>query len=258
VTNLPEETVQVLCIDGVIYWHSLEDAVAYIAAATNTNYAEALRKLRSALAAGRVAARWGDAESQDGHRPGNAVFWENVSIRMANGGEVLHQKYRKELIKSDGEYSVRQDQEVRWRPLLIAAGDLRRLWPLAEVMIGSNADVSESRSSALPRRRTSKSEIHEVAREVYTARAANPPNMIEAPNLIRERLPAASRQRIREVLREPEFANLRRPSGVRKQKACQKSWPAKLQAIDCKASRAICLLAAILPRGEIENDATCH
>jgi len=48
--------------------------------------------------------------------------------------------------------------------------------------------------------------------EIY-ARPGKPPNMCEAEDEIRAKRPGASRPFIREVLREPQFKNLRLPRG---------------------------------------------
>ena len=68
---------------------------------------------------------------------------------------------------------------------------------------------------ALP---ASKGAIRVALREVYDEAGTDPPNVNRASDLVKIKLPHARRARIREVLREPEFARQRRPPG-RKAKA---------------------------------------
>jgi hypothetical protein len=52
----------------------------------------------------------------------------------------------------------------------------------------------------------------------WTETQIRPPNMNRVEGLIRQRLPGAKRARIRPVITEPEFANLRRRSGEKRNK----------------------------------------
>ncbi len=63
------------------------------------------------------------------------------------------------------------------------------------------------------KQRRRQSEIEKAAEAVYAERADDPPNLIEAEKLIRERLPGATRDQIRPILRQPQFEELRRPAG---------------------------------------------
>jgi hypothetical protein len=58
----------------------------------------------------------------------------------------------------------------------------------------------------------SKPKIREALRKIYDEAHRNPPNMNQASDVVRRRIPA-SRSRIREVLKEDEFARQRRGPG---------------------------------------------
>ena len=58
-----------------------------------------------------------------------------------------------------------------------------------------------------------KAKIREGLRKIFDEAGDNPPNMNRAWDLLKLRLPDARRSRVREVLREPEFAVRRRGPG---------------------------------------------
>ncbi len=60
----------------------------------------------------------------------------------------------------------------------------------------------------------SKAEIRTVLRQIYNEAGA--PNVNQAWNVLKLQMPDASRSRVREVLREPEFVRLRRQPGKRR------------------------------------------
>jgi hypothetical protein len=62
------------------------------------------------------------------------------------------------------------------------------------------------------RKSAGKETIREALRKIFDEAGDSPPNMNKARNLIKGRIPA-SRSRVREVLREPEFAHRRRGPG---------------------------------------------
>jgi hypothetical protein len=82
----------------------------------------------------------------------------------------------------------------------------------------SNAKPKAGREAAPETRHRTEIQIREKARVVYTEFARDPPNMKRAEELVRERLPGATRSRIRPVLRELEFVNSRRRSGEKRHK----------------------------------------
>jgi hypothetical protein len=57
-----------------------------------------------------------------------------------------------------------------------------------------------------------KGTIREALRKIYDEAAASPPNINQASDLIKRQIPA-SRSRVREVLKEDEFARRRRGPG---------------------------------------------
>ena len=85
--------------------------------------------------------------------------------------------------------------------------------PTAGAEPGASGAAARPSPAAPDRRSRTMDAIEEAARMLYAERKADPPNMVEAERLIRERLPGATRDRIREVLNKPEFKALRRPAG---------------------------------------------
>jgi hypothetical protein len=90
--------------------------------------------------------------------------------------------------------------------------------PLAPPADGSDARPNSAPGAAPETRRWTEMQIREEARVLYEELADDPPNINRAEQLLRGRLPGAKRTRIRPVLGNPEFANLRRPSGVKRRK----------------------------------------
>jgi hypothetical protein len=83
---------------------------------------------------------------------------------------------------------------------------------------GSNSKPQAGPGAAPETRNWTETQIREEARVLYTESADDPPNMIRAEKLLRERLPGAKRTRIRPVLRESEFVNSRRRTGEKRNK----------------------------------------
>jgi hypothetical protein len=59
----------------------------------------------------------------------------------------------------------------------------------------------------------SKPQIRKILRQIYDEAGDNRPNMNRAWDLLKVLIPDARRSRVREVLREPEFARRRRGPG---------------------------------------------
>ena len=62
-------------------------------------------------------------------------------------------------------------------------------------------------------RRVSRKQLLEVTRMVYRIDPLNQPNVNKAQELIRKKLPGATRKRMMPILNLPEFAQLRRRAG---------------------------------------------
>jgi hypothetical protein len=73
-------------------------------------------------------------------------------------------------------------------------------------------DISPER----PRLGASKSHIRQTLRQIYENAGNNPPNVNRAWEQVRITLGNATRARVREVLKETEFARRRRPPGKRR------------------------------------------
>jgi hypothetical protein len=78
-------------------------------------------------------------------------------------------------------------------------------------MSKTNLNVAASPKCTMASRR----EIREALHKIYDEAGDNPPNVERAWKLSKPLLPSARRDRVREVLREPEFACLRREPGRR-------------------------------------------
>ena len=81
------------------------------------------------------------------------------------------------------------------------------LWPLGDLRIGSG----KTRKQDYARPKTSEAVILREAQRLYRERASDPPNLVEAEQFIREKLPGARRKQIIPILKKPEFR--RRSSG---------------------------------------------
>jgi hypothetical protein len=74
----------------------------------------------------------------------------------------------------------------------------------------------ENSMDKISRMPASKQIIREALYEIYLQLGADPPNVNKAWAQAKLRLPTATRARVREVLREPEFARQRRQPGKRR------------------------------------------
>ena len=180
-------------------------------AAADCDRATAMRHLRVAIANMHIGVRWSDGEDEADPPPFGS-FWKNASIRLDHGGEVLHQVFERRVVKMGESYSGEQHEgPPRYREFLVDRSDLNTLWP----MHSEDASPAGPEPSVLC---PTPPAIREYARELYQSRAADPPNMDEAGRLICKKLPRAVRKTVRIVLSEPEFANQRRRSGVRRKR----------------------------------------
>lgn len=205
------EIVETLALP-IVRWASATDALQHIEIATGCDRATAMVRLREAIAAGNVAVAWSEPDD-DRDTPPAGRFWKDVSIRTDHEGEVLDQV----RTSRDNPFLTKQlpsEGRPRWRGFVVDRNDLHELWPFQTEPIAPHrkALVGKALSAA----------IREQARVIYAERTDDPPNMVKAERLIREKIADARRSKIRQILHEDEFAMKRRPSGVRrKRKACQ-------------------------------------
>ena len=198
---------------SIVRWVSLADALAHISQAKGCGRDAALAELRAAIGDGRLGARLLDSQGLDDARPTDPAFWRNASIRLDHGGEVLHQEVRKHLVKIGNGHEWREEVgPPGYRLFALDRNDLFDIWPVA------TEPTEQSDASSLPMKRPSLEEIREKTRQLYRDRAGDPPNMDEASRSICKALQHAGRQRVREVLHEPEFERQRRRPGEKRRK----------------------------------------
>ncbi len=220
-----------------VSWISFADAIDHVASVEQSNRFAARYSLVNAIGRHPIRSRWVDQQDQTDIPPMGEEFWRDASVRYENGGEVLYQAfdlgiYGREELPSGG-----WRQEIagsigrpRWRGLLVNRNDLAEAFPLPEKKPQSEVIESAPTAHQEPtikqlRGSRPKERIREAAREVYDSRPDDPPNMCEAAKLLSKQLGGGGRAQIEDVLREPEFANQRRPTGVHRSR--------------CKASKKI-------------------
>lgn len=193
---------------SIVKWMSPVDAIDHIASAANCDRGQAKHRLRAALADGRVGVCWADCDNDDALPSGR--FWLEASIIPEHGGQVLHQVLAGSTVTDGGVHVLEhREEKPRYRGFLINRADLYEAWPVVLPAV-----PPQPTSSIRP----GKKEIREAALRLYAERASDPPNINEAARLICEELPRVTREAARKVLREDEFAQLRRPSGVRRKR----------------------------------------
>jgi hypothetical protein len=126
---------------------------------------------------------------------------------------------------SDAPYS--EVNTFDYIPLLVLKEDMDR-WPpedhstearktaekkVRRVVLEEELDEEALDEASGAARRVSDKQILEVTRMIYRTDPLNPPNVNEAQPLIRKKLPGATRERMKPILRLPEFAKLRRRPG---------------------------------------------
>jgi hypothetical protein len=195
----------------VVDWVSLADAVAHIEMAADCDRLTAIQRLRAAIADSSLRVRWMDQENEYDVPPSDRAFWTKVSIRLDQGGEVLHHAVDLMFVAYPKSSAIeRKEAPPRYRGLLVDRRALHDAWPMPP-----DVEQPETTASCVPLPPVGKPAIRAKVRELYASRPSVPPNMWEAEMLIKKSLPRAARDRIREVLKEPEFARQRRATGKR-------------------------------------------
>ena len=187
-------------------WITLSEAVTHVQAVECSDQAEALDQLRMALADADIPAHWaadplppeiysvGDPGPFSCDQvPTDAMYWLHVLIFISGDCRVIDQP---------SHYDETQPLP-RPRQLLLLRTRVMELWPLS----------STTQPGKLRRRKFNDDEILSAARDVYGKKENDRPNTPDAERLVRQKLGGGKRDNIRRILREPEFADIRRKPG---------------------------------------------
>jgi hypothetical protein len=202
-------------------WMTLVEVVNHVQLSQRCDQAAALSQLRMALADQEVPVRWkADPRPQGIFHIGpapifsvdqvstDASYWIQTLIFLDGDGRVIDQPPF-QYLEAEGELPPPQ-RLGRPRPLLLLRSRVLELWQMPS---DTAPDSEQAEPPKLSRRKREDAEIQQAAREVYRGAPEDPPNMDEAGREICQRLPGADRDAVRKVLKEEEFAKLRRPSG---------------------------------------------
>jgi hypothetical protein len=175
-------------------WMTLVEAIEHIRISHACDSLEALRQLKDEVGDGMIRVGWADSQSPD----------DRPDVRSLSTSQLL-------LI---GTGIAPDEDEGRYRPLLVDRSDVQRLWPLP-ADTSPNPEEVDARSIGPKSQKKTRNpdEIRQAARDLYRESPDDSPNMDVAEREIRRRLPGADRDDIRDVLRETEFSSLRKPAG---------------------------------------------
>jgi hypothetical protein len=193
-TDLVHESSQVGACQAA-QWMSLVEATDHIRIEEDCDSIEALRQLKKEIGDGMVPVQWEDSqEPKDCPDP-------------------QHMQRSEWLLFGTG---FAPDNHDEYRPLLVERSAVQRLWPLSSNPTKGSAptgSTSTTQPKKSPRRKVDDDQILSAARDIYRKRENDPPNMDESERLIRQRLGGGKREDIRKILKQEEFAHLRRASG---------------------------------------------
>lgn len=175
-------------------WMTLVEAIDHIRMIQDCDSMEALRHLKEEVGDGVLRVGWADSTGSK----------DCPDVRSLRTSQLLLM----------GTGITLDEKERRYRQLLIDRCDVQNIWRL----LGDASPYPEEADALSVGRKPEKKkrepeEIEQVARDVYSESPDHPPNMADAEQEIRVRLPGADRDDIREVLRRKEFADLRNPAG---------------------------------------------
>jgi len=181
----------------------------------------ALNQVRAALQDDEIPIKWAQDRWPQSHtffpnerfardEPPRGVFWGSAEIDPSDDYSVSDQM---PFALSGGVASERAVGNRKMRQLLLLCAKVYELWPTKE------GDRVPSRSSpmAAPDKKykaviPDENVIRNEVRELY-GRSTPKPNMAQAEQSIRASIPGATRNMIRTVLKEDEFAKQRRSAG---------------------------------------------
>jgi hypothetical protein len=206
-------------------WMTLREGIAHIEKAEHCSSKAARKQLGEAIADREVDARWphalhltrmGDYEDEDIGPPRNMRFWKSARYILGGSGSILDDPacrpnhVRLKLIR---------ENKLHYRSVLIRRDDVERIWPIAKGTANPRRPTAEltdgteklDKPSAEPK--PSIAQIREFARQVYADPAYNRPNEENFWDIIKVKLPGASRILVRQIIKEPEFKSQRRSPG---------------------------------------------
>jgi hypothetical protein len=199
---------------------TLAEAINHIQSSDGCDKAAALHQLRMALGEGEIQARWasdhlppgvfllgGPRYFSDDGVPTDANYWATVLILLEADGTVIDQKNQ-----IDEGTDELESTEPRRRQLLLLRSGITAIWSPT-----TNLEVTANRRSDIAKP-ASRANIYKAAAEIYETGGDNPPNVTAAEQIIRSKLGKVPRKLVREVLRRPEFARRRNPTGNRPKK----------------------------------------
>lgn len=214
-------------------WVTLAEAINHIRTIENLTRDEAWHQLRTAIADNEVLWKWDEpagvlrrenpsrSAKRSAVRPSrvpkqyNRFFWESAQIDFTNGGRVLDdvgQRCPPWLLSV-----MLRDGTVRYRPLLILREAVEKIWVTAPIKSAQpqepNLALEQNVNRAARRGVAALEAIRKAAIEVYKEAGGNPPNLPKAEQLVRAKVPGASRTMILPILNEDQFSKLRRKPG---------------------------------------------
>jgi hypothetical protein len=167
-------------------WITLVDAEEHIEALQKCDSIEALRQLKEEIGDGIVAVKWADGSTD---KPDIKILKTSEFILTGPGFAPDAKEYR---------------------PLLVNRANVFRRWPAPDA---GSTRIAVGGTHRKPYGTASEVSIREAVRKIYGESHSKPPNVEEAWRLIKKELPNAARSKVREILNEPAFKDLRLRAG---------------------------------------------
>ena len=208
------------------HWMTLNETLAFIRAAEGCSRKEARRQLGLAAADREVEARWPQnihlRWADEVGPPASQEFWKSAIFIPIRGGIILNDPACR---RNDVRLQLFREGELHFRAVLFKGADVERIWgatnratepQASKDEIGHAGEADSSWTHGLDKEQVSE-RIRQEVRNIYADSANDRPNMDQAERLIRLKL-GVTRDRIRPILEEAEFEEMRRKRGQRKRK----------------------------------------
>lgn len=167
-------------------WMTLVDAEEHIEILQKCDSVEALRQLKEEIGDGFVAVKWEDDPT------------DNPDVKILKTSEFI---LTGPGFAPDGK---------KYRQLLVNRANVFRRWPAPDA---GSAGIAVGGTHRKPYGTASEVSIREAAKKIYGKSDSKQPNVEEAWRLIKKELPNAARSKVREILNEPAFKDLRLKAG---------------------------------------------